>query len=49
MLLAKNNNYNKQDILDELLIGSGVVVIKDVYNSEDIQTTPRWGRNGFFY
>ena len=37
MLLAKNDNYSKQDILDELLKGSGVVVIQDVYNSQDIE------------
>ncbi|MDC2979665.1 phytanoyl-CoA dioxygenase family protein [Pelagibacteraceae bacterium] len=39
MLLAKNDDYNKQDILNELLKGSGVVVIKDVYSSEDIEIT----------
>ena len=32
MLLAKMTDYNKQSILDELLKGSGVVVIKDVYS-----------------
>ena len=36
MLLTIKDKYNKQDILDELLKGSGVVVIKDVYNSKDI-------------
>ena len=39
MLLAKKDDYNKQDILNELLKGSGVVVIKDVYSSEDIEIT----------
>ena len=39
MLLAKNDDYNKQDILNELLKGSGVVVIKDVYSPEDIEIT----------
>ena len=36
MLSANKDNYNKQQILDELLKGSGVVIIKDVYNSKDI-------------
>ena len=36
MLISKKTNYNKQDILDELLKGSGVVVIKDVYNIKEI-------------
>ena len=36
MLLTIKDKYNKRDILDELLKGSGVVVIKDVYNSKDI-------------
>ena len=39
MLLANNDDYNKQDILNELLKGSGVVVVKDVYSSEDIEIT----------
>ena len=37
MLLANKVNYNKQQILDELLKGSGVVVIKDVYETKDIE------------
>ena len=39
MLSAKKDSYNKQDILNELLKGSGVVVIKDVYSPEDIEIT----------
>ena len=31
-------SYNKQSILDELLHGSGVVVIRNVYSKEDIST-----------
>ena len=37
MLLVKKDNYNKKDILEELLQGGGVVVIKDVYSLEDIE------------
>ncbi len=36
MLIISKNNYDKDKILDELLHGTGVVVIKDVYNLEDI-------------
>ena len=36
MFIEKNNNYDKQKILNELLKGSGVVVIKDVYSSQEI-------------
>ena len=38
MLIAEKNNYNKQSILDELLKGSGVVVIKNVYSNDEIIT-----------
>ena len=37
MLLVKKDNYNEKDILEELLQGDGVVVIKDVYSLKDIE------------
>ena len=36
MLISEKNNYNKQSILDELLKGSGVVVIKNVFSNDEI-------------
>ena len=36
MLIISKNNYDKDKILEELLHGTGVVVIKDVYKLEDI-------------
>ncbi len=38
MLVFDKQNYNKKTILNELLIGSGVIVIKNVYDEDQIHS-----------
>ena len=38
MLSVEKTSYNKKSILDELLHGSGVVLVKSVYSKEEINT-----------
>ena len=37
MLTADKEDYNKQTLINELLLGSGVVVFKNVYDLNDIE------------